>query len=293
MDEIFINKYKEDLMNKKLSKSTYEAYNRDLDKFYKYIKLNNKNLISVDTNFIKGYTQELAEENMAEASIVRNVISIRNLFKYLAKNDFITKNTVVEYEIPKFKKAIPQILSIEEVDRLLSSPNLNNIKGIRDKAMLETMYACGLKITELINLKIQDVNTYLKYIRCRGVNNKERIVPLGSIALNAIEAYNEKRQEINVNCLDYLFLNLKGKSMSRQGFWKLIKYYAEESKILKEVNSYTLRHSFAVHLIQNGADLKSVQELLGHVDMATTQIYLNLAKKNKIAEVYNKAHPRA
>lgn len=159
--------------------------------------------------------------------------------------------------------------------------------------MLELMYATGVKITELLNLNIYDINLKFNYIKCRGSKKRERIIPIGSYAINCLKNYLEVRPVINVYNLDYLFLNLKGTQMTRQGFWKIIKFYAKEASIDKEIDSYTLRHSFAVHLLQNGADIKSVQELLGHKDLAATQIYSSISKKSKIAEVYKNAHPRA
>ncbi|NFV70717.1 site-specific tyrosine recombinase XerD, partial [Clostridium botulinum] len=228
----------------------------------------------------------------ANSSIVRNIVSIRNFYKYLIQKNIVSEDPTLGYEIPKIERNIPKILSVEEVDKLLNSPNSSK-KGLRDKAMLELMYATGVKITELLNLDIYDINLKFNYIKCRGSKKRERIIPIGSYAVKCLKNYLEVRPIINAYNLDYLFLNLKGTQMTRQGFWKIIKFYAKEASIDKEIDSYTLRHSFAVHLLQNGADIKSVQELLGHKDLAATQIYSSISKKSKIAEVYKNAHPRA
>jgi integrase/recombinase XerD len=188
---------------------------------------------------------------------------------------------------------VPEILTVKEVDKLLSSPDLSTDKGIRDKAMLEVMYAAGMKVMELLNLTIYDIDLKLSYIRCSNSRSKERIVPIGSVAVKYLKNYLRIRPELNLYNLDTLFLNLKGVKMSRQGFWKIVKYYAGESKIDKNINAFTLRHSFAVHLLENGADIKSVQELLGHKDLSATQVYSSVLKRNKIAEIYKKSHPRA
>lgn len=284
--------YMKDLQRKNLSKNTLEAYRRDVEKFSEFVKSREEKILSVDTVTIMAFVQYLQREGRATSSIVRNIVSIRNFYKYLIKKNMVSEDPTLGYEIPKIERTIPKILSVEEVDKLLNSPDSSK-KGLRDKAMLELMYATGVKITELLNLNIYDINLKFNYIKCRGSKKRERIIPIGSYAVKCLKNYLEVRPAINVYNLDYLFLNLKGTQMTRQGFWKIIKFYAKEASIDKEINSYTLRHSFAVHLLQNGADIKSVQELLGHKDLAATQIYSSISKKSKIAEVYKNAHPRA
>jgi Site-specific recombinase XerD len=227
------------------------------------------------------------------SSIIRNIVSLRSFYKYLMLKGVVDENPVLYYDMPKVKHTIPKILTIDEVDKLLDSPDLSKDKGIRDKAMLETMYASGMKVMELLSLTIYDINLKLSYIKCRNSRNQERIIPIGSIAVKYLKKYLNVRNRLNTYNLDFLFLNLRGVQMSRQGFWKIVKYYAEKSDIDKNINAFTLRHSFAVHLLQNGADIRSVQELLGHKDLSATEIYESILKKNKIAEVYKKAHPRA
>ncbi|WP_251859507.1 site-specific tyrosine recombinase XerD [Clostridium sp. Marseille-Q2269] len=287
-----IENYINNLQKKNLSKNTLDAYKRDVDKFNKFVNKREEDILSIDIVTIMAFVQFLQKEGRATSSIVRNIVSIRNFYKYLIKKSIVSEDPTLGYEIPKIERTIPKILSVEEVDKLLDSPDSSK-KGLRDKAMLELMYATGVKITELLNLNIYDLNLKFNYIKCRGSKKRERIIPIGSYAVNCLKNYLEVRPAINIYNLDYLFLNLKGTQMTRQGFWKIIKFYAKEACIDKQIDSYTLRHSFAVHLLQNGADIKSVQELLGHKDLAATQIYSSISKKSKIAEVYKNAHPRA
>ncbi|KGK89035.1 MULTISPECIES: site-specific tyrosine recombinase XerD [unclassified Clostridium] len=292
MDE-FLLRYINYLKSKNMSKNTLDAYKRDIDRFLKFILLRNEDLNGVDDISIMAFVQELHKNKKANSSIVRNIIAIRNFYKFLKKQGIINEDPVINYEIPKIERNMPQILTLEEVNKLLNSPDLTTEKGVRDKAMLEVMYATGVKVTELLNITTFDVNLKLSYIKCRGSKNKERIIPIGSYAVDCINNYLKIRSLLNIYNLEYLFLNLQSTKMTRQGFWKIIKQYAKIAGINKEITSYTLRHSFAVHLLQNGADIKSVQELLGHKDMAATQIYSSISRKSKIAEVYKKAHPRA
>lgn len=286
-------KYIEDLERKHVSKNTLDAYVRDISRFNNFIKERKEEITEIEMVSVMAYVQYLQKEGRAVSSIVRNIVSLRNFYKYLMRKGIINENPIVNYEIPKIKHNIPKILTIEEVDKLLSAPNSSINKGIRDKAMLEVVYATGMKVTELLSLTIYDINLKLSYIKCKGSKEQERIIPIGSFAVKCLEEYLKIRPKINVYNLDLLFLNLKGVQMTRQGFWKIIKYYADEAHIDKDINAFTLRHSFAVHLLQNGADIKSVQELLGHKDLSATQIYSSISRKNKIAEVYKKSHPRA
>lgn len=291
--ESFLLSYAEQLEKKHMSKNTLDAYIRDINRFYNFIKKRKGNLEEVEVVSIMAYVQYLQKEGKAISSIVRNIVSLRNFYKYLMIRGVINDNPLLYYEIPKVKHNIPKVLTVEEVDKLLDSPDSTTYKGIRDKAMLEIMYAAGMKVMELLTLTIYDIDLKLSYIRCKNFKNKERLVPIGSIAVQYLKNYLNIRPKLNVNNLDILFLNLRGAAMSRQGFWKIVKYYAKEANIDKDINAFTLRHSFAVHLLQNGADIKSVQELLGHKDLSATQIYSSILKKNKIAEVYKKSHPRA
>lgn len=291
--ESFLLGYAEQLEKKHMSKNTLDAYIRDINRFYNFIKKREGNLKEVEVVSIMAYVQYLQKEGKAISSIVRNIVSLRNFYKYLMVKRVINENPLLYYEIPKVKHNIPKVLTVDEVDKLLDSPDSTTYKGIRDKAMLEIMYAAGMKVMELLTLTIYDIDLKFSYIRCKSLKNKERLVPIGSVAVQYLKNYLDIRPQLNIYNLDTLFLNLRGAAMSRQGFWKIVKYYAKESKIDKDINAFTLRHSFAVHLLQNGADIKSVQELLGHKDLSATQIYSAVLKKNKIAEVYKKSHPRA
>lgn len=286
---IYINS----LNNNNLSKNTIEAYTRDVRRFSEFIEDRNESIETVDYVTIMAYAEQLKKEGRANSSIARSIISIRNYYKYLIKKNFVEQDPTIYFSIPKVKRNIPLILTVEEINELLNQPENVTFKGCRDKAMLELMYATGIKVTELLNLTIYDVNLELLYIRCNGGKTNERIIPIGTHAVRYLSKYLKFRTEINLNNLSLLFFNTKGDKMSRQGFWKIIKDYAKKANIKKTINSYTVRHSFAVHLLQNGADMSSVQELLGHNSMSTTQIYSTISKKSKLAEVYKNAHPRA
>lgn len=292
MDNL-ISDYVTALKQRHLSDNTLDAYVRDLKNFTEFIAYRNENIIETDFVTIMAYVQFLKENKKSDSSIVRNIVSVRNFFKYLTMKGFVKDNPVYCYEAPKVKRKIPDILTIEEVDKLLSMPDVSGFKGIRDRSMLEMMYATGIKVSELLNIRIDDINLELAYIKCTGIKEKERIIPIGSVALECLKTYFKCRDEYNIKKVDFLYFNLKGQKMTRQGFWKIVKVYAEETQINRSINVNTLRHSFAVHLLQNGADIKTIQELLGHEDLATTQIYAGESKKSRISEIYKSAHPRA
>ena len=285
--------YMDSLKSSKLTANTVEAYVRDVKRFIEFTEDRNEGIENIDDVTIMAYAEYLRKEGCANSSIARNIISVRSYYKYLIKNDFAHHDPTIYFSIPKVKRNIPQILSVDEIDELLASPDQSTVKGRRDKAMLELMYATGIKVSELLSLTIYDINLELLYIRCNNGKKSERIIPIGYHAVTCLSDYLSVRAEMNISNLSLLFLNTKGDKMTRQGFWKIIKEYAKDTNIKKTINSYTLRHSFAVHLLQNGADIASVQELLGHNSMSTTQIYCNISKKSKIAEIYKNAHPRA
>ncbi|SHH35733.1 site-specific tyrosine recombinase [Clostridium grantii] len=288
----YINDFIKNGEKRNLSKNTLEAYKRDLVKYEDFLSTRKEDFISSDEVSVMAFVQHLRSLNKANSSIVRIIVTLRVFYKYLVNKNIVDQSPLFNFENPKSKRNMPRILSVEEVDKLLNMPDGSTLKGIRDKAMLEVMYATGMKTTELINLKISDVNLKLSYIRCK--NNKfERIIPIGSYASNCIEEYLKVRPEINFYKSEDLFFNLKGKKISRQGFWKIIKEYSAMLNIEKQIDSNILRHSFAVHLLQNGADIKSIQELLGHTTITSTQIYSSVSKKSKIMDVYKNAHPRA
>ncbi|OPJ63188.1 tyrosine-type recombinase/integrase [Clostridium oryzae] len=276
---------------KNLSMNTTDAYKRDIYKFEQFLELDNRDFFSADVTTVTKFIQHLSKMGKKDASIARNVICIRNFYKFLIKYGYIDKSDIVSYEIPKFKRKSPEILTIDEVNKLLAVPDTTTFKGIRDKAMLEMMYATGLKITELLSIEIDDINFDFNYVKVKESNNFERIIPIGSYCVEWLKKYIEMRKEINDN--KTLFLNVRGSSISRQGFWKILKHYAEQAHIDKDINLYTLRHSIAVHLIQNGADIQSLKELMGYKELSAIQIYMDIIKKNRLMEVYKNTHPRA
>lgn len=290
--KVYIDEFIKEGRKRKLSRNTLDSYRRDLVQYSRFLEDKEENILSTDTVTIMAYIQFLRNKKRANSSIIRIIVTLRVFYKFLLNKNLVNESPLFQFESPKSKRNIPHILSVDEVDNLLNMPDVDTLKGKRDKAMLELMYATGMKMTELINLKISDINLKLSYIRCK--NNKfERIIPLGSYAIRCLKDYLEVRNDLNKYNEEYLFFNLKGNRMSRQGFWKIIKEYAADLQSDKKIDSNVLRHSFAVHLIENGADIKSIQELLGHVAISSTQIYYSVAKKSKIMDVYKKAHPRA
>lgn len=278
---------------KKTSENTEMSYRRDLNKVLKYMKGQGITEVSeITVTHLHSYILYLEKNNFAAATISRNIASIKAFYHYLFKEGKVSEDISEVLKPPKIEKKIPEILSEEQVNRLLEQPGMGSPKEIRDKAMLELLYATGIRVTELISLKVTDVNLKLGFIVCRD-NNKERVVPFGRKAKNALLRYLEsaRRDMIENEEEDTLFVNYSGQPMSRQGFWKLIKYYAKKAGIEEDITPHTLRHSFAAHLVENGADLRSVQEMLGHSDISTTQIYATM-NHNHIREVYAKAHPR-
>lgn len=241
---------------------------------------------------LQGYLKELQKENLALSTISRNIASIRALYHYMIRTGKMQEDPSETLKSPKLEKKMPEILSVEEVDRLLKQPNLNTPKGIRDNAMMELMYATGMRVSELIHLQITDINLQMGYVICHD-SEKERIIPIGNVSRNAILQYMEHSRGFFVKNKkeSSLFTNCSGKSMSRQGFWKVLKGYAVDAGIHRDITPHTLRHSFAVHMLQNGADVKSVQEMLGHSDISSTQIYLGM-NVARMRDVYMKAHPR-
>ncbi|MEG0641065.1 MAG: site-specific tyrosine recombinase XerD [Clostridium sp.] len=276
----------------RLSDNTLESYARDIKKFLVYLADNNLDFKLVKKTNIIAYILYLQKAGRATSSISRNIASIRSFYKMLLKNNIVIKDPTLNLESPKSEKKIPQVLSVEEIEKLLALPNISESKGVRDRAMLEMLYATGIRVTELINLNIEDINLEIGFIKCNG--NKERIIPMGKVAIEILKTYiSEYRYKlVNTPTENALFLNFHGERMTRQGFWKIIKHYASLADINKDITPHTLRHSFAAHLIENGADLKSVQQMLGHSDISTTQVYAELIK-NRISDVYKKAHPRA
>ncbi len=288
-----IEKYIEYLTSvKKSSSNTVQSYRRDLVKMQKYFNSDGvDNVSDVSQTVVRSYVLYMESENMSSATVSRSIASIRSFFIYLVENGKITENPTDGIKPPKVEKKIPETLTIEEVNLLLDQPSGDSPKEIRDKAMLELLYATGLRVTELISLKVSDLNLSLSYIECHD-RTKSRIIPIENAAKFALSRYMTDVRPSMCADSEYLFTNVKGEEMSRQGFWKLIKSYAKKAGIDKDITPHMIRHSFASHMVSNGADLASLQEMLGHSDISTTQIYLK-GKSSKLKEVYDKAHPRA
>ena len=275
------------------SKNTEVSYERDLKKLEQYLTEEGiETGEQVTSTVLNSYVLYMERRNFAASSISRSIASIRAFFFFLCQKDGWKENPAEKLKAPKIEKKLPDILTVEEVDLLLRQPKGNTAKGIRDKAMLELLYATGIRVSELIGLKVNDINLKLGYLNCSS-GGRERVIPFGTTAKQAVENYMAKSraQLLGEGKSDFLFLNCSGKSMSRQGFWKVLKGYAASAGIHQDITPHTLRHSFAAHLVQNGADLKSVQEMMGHSDISTTQIYMNM-NIHKIRDVYMKAHPR-
>lgn len=291
--ELEIQKFIQYLEEEKhASMNTEVSYKRDLLKLEEYVKEQNISALTrVNTTNLNSYMLYLEKKGSAPSSISRNIASIKAFYSYLWKKGIIDKDPAENLKAPKLEKKFPDILTVEEVELLLKQPGGNNAKEIRDKAMLELLYATGIRVSELIGLKLSDVNFQLGYIRCM-IHEKERIIPFGGQAKKALENYvlQSRKQLLKGQDSDMLFVNCSGKPMSRQGFWKLVKLYGNKAGIEKEIMPHTLRHSFAAHLVENGADLRSVQEMLGHSDISTTQMYMSM--NTRLREVYNRSHPR-
>lgn len=278
---------------KKTSTNTELSYQRDLKKFVVFLETRKVDSFKkASKEDLAAYMDYMVTEDFKPATISRNVASIKALFHFLAYEGMIDEDISGVLKSPKIEKKAPEIMTMNEVNTLLEQPNGDTPKEIRDKAMLELLYATGIRVSELITLKSQDLNLQMNYIVCNH-GGKERIIPFGLKARNSLLNYIEHSREALVmnNKADELFVNCSGVPMSRQGFWKLIKYYSRKAGITTDITPHTLRHSFAAHLVENGADLKSVQEMLGHSDISTTQIYANM-NHNHLREVYQKAHPR-
>ncbi len=287
-----INKFIEYLIiDKKYSENTVKSYNNDLKKYELFFK--NANITNIRENHIKKYLKHLKENNNDNRTINHNISTLRSFYKFLLIEKIIKENPMEYIEMPKTKKSLPKTLSIEEIDKLLNF-KLTDAFSYRNKAMLELMYSSGLRVSELINVKIHDIDTSNCIIRIMGKGKKERIVPLGDYAIKYIELYIKEYREklIKRELNEYLFINNHGKKMTRQGFFKILKQLAKEQNIKTEFSPHTLRHSFATHLLNGGADLRSIQEMLGHESISTTQIYTHVSKE-QLKENYNNFHPHA
>ena len=278
---------------KKLSNNTLQSYKRDLKQFEAFINENKKNYNKLKQEDIREYIKYLHENGKKASTISRGIASIRSFYQYELKNRKVKTDPTEGIKSPKIEKRLPSVLTSKEIELLLEKPKGVDIKGIRDKAMLEFAYATGMRVTEIISLNVEDVNLEEGFVLCRNAG-KQRTIPLGAMSLKALKAYIEEARDflIKDENENALFVNINGKRLTRQGFWKIIKYYKEQAHITKDITPHVLRHSFATHLLQNGADLKAIQSMLGHSDISSTQIYMQFQNEG-IKNVYKKAHPRA
>lgn len=285
------------IVEKGLSQNTIKAYERDLVNYLAYIQ----NMLKIDSfdditrMHIIQFLGQLKGEGKSSRTLARHIASIRSFHQFLLREKVAGHDPTIHIETPQQEKNLPKVLSVSDVQSLLEAPDRSTLFGVRDKAMLELLYGTGTRISELLDLNLDDIHLTIGFVRCRGKGNKERIIPIGAEATKAIELYLKDvrpRLQKDKNRTDALFLNHHGKRLTRQGFWKNLKKLAAKANIEKKLTPHTLRHSFATHLLENGADLRAVQEMLGHADISTTQIYTHVSK-SRLKDVYKQYHPRA
>ncbi len=293
---LFLKEYLNILkLEKNLSENTVSSYSSDISSLIKFLEpydISDPSQISY--NQIASFFRSLKNLGLSSSSSSRYYSSIKGFFKYLFANNYIKENPVEKLAAPKLSKRLPEVLSIPEVDKILSKPDTGDKLGLRDKALLELLYACGTRVSEMINLQLSDLFFQEEIIRVFGKGSKERLVPIGSSAIRWVNTYLKNSRtllEKKMKSGNYLFLNNRGTKLSRMGAWKIIDRYAREAKIMKAVHPHTFRHSFATHLLEGGADLRAVQEMLGHADISTTQIYTHIDREY-IKQVHRDCHPR-
>jgi len=282
------------LVERGLARNTKDAYERDLLKYTRYLITHRMGQIKkVDRRHITNYLLSLKEKGISPNSISRNLAAVKMFHRYLLRERILEHDITSVIDTPRVWKRIPGYLSMKEVDDLLGAPRSDKRLERRDKAILEMFYATGMRVSEIANVKIGDMNLNMGYIRCFGKGSKERVIPLGRRAIEAIERYRDRDRKklLSKNDTDTLFISRLGKKMTRLSFWKIIKKYQKRAGIRKDISPHTLRHSFATHLLECGADLRSVQEMLGHTDISTTQIYTAISK-DRLKKVHAKFHPR-
>ena len=286
----FLEFIKED---KKLSNNTLQSYRRDIVQLEEYMNENKLNYQRVTEEDMRRYFSYLQQTGKKSSTISRNVASIRSFYQFLMRNKKIKKDPTEKIQSPKVEKKAPSVLTSSEIELLLEQPKNIDLKGIRDKAMLEFAYATGMRVSEIISLNIEDVNLKDGLVNCK-TSARQRKIPLGSLSLRALADYIENSRPILIkdDSITALFVNTNGKRLTRQGFWKIVRYYKEQAHITKDITPHVLRHSFATHLLQNGADLKSIQTMLGHSDISSTQVYMQFQDES-IKSIYKNAHPRA
>jgi len=278
-----------------LAKNTLESYSRDLKSFQKFLSESEiHDVREINRSALLTYMAKQQQKGKANSSIGRSMAALKSFFRFLLQENQIEIDPTADFESPKTEKRLPKVLMPTDIEKLLCQPKLSTPMGKRDKAMLEMLYATGIRVTELVSLNLNDLFLENGFIRCFGKGSKERIIPIGSAAVKYTQEYLSKGRSrlLGSKANQALFLNFHGNRLTRQGFWKIIKKHAKDANIKREITPHTLRHSFATHLLENGADLRSVQEMLGHADISTTQIYTHITR-NRLKDVYGKTHPRA
>ena len=282
------------LVEKGLAAKTIESYSRDMVRFLTYLKEQGHNAVAeIDAGVILQYLIQLRDEGLAKRSRARHLVTLRGFFKFLVQENIISQNPTRLVELPHQVQKLPDVLSQNEVERLLGAPDRTVPSGVRDAAMLELLYAAGLRVSELTGLKLQDVNLEACFTRVFGKGSRERVIPFGRYARESMDLYiqHARPRLLKTYTSPFLFVARAGNPMSRQGFWKLLKRYGLKAGITKNITPHTLRHSFASHLLEGGADLRTVQVMLGHVDISTTQIYTHVARSH-LKAMHEKFHPR-
>ena len=279
--------------DKKVSNNTLQSYERDLKQYERYLSEQGKEYKEETNEGIKEYITYMQEIGKKSSTISRGLASIRSFYQYGVKNKDVENDPTEGISSPKIEKRVPSVLTSSEVALLLDQPKNVDLKGTRDKAMLEFAYATGMRVTEIISLNVEDVHLEEGYVTCKNVG-KQRNIPLGSISIKALKEYIDEARPIMIKDENEtaLFVNVNGKRLTRQGFWKIVKFYKEQAHITKDITPHVLRHSFATHLLQNGADLKAIQTMLGHSDISSTQVYMQF-QDSGLKNIYKKAHPRA
>jgi integrase/recombinase XerD len=280
------------LVERGLSSNTINAYRRDLQNFAKFFENNSElSLLEVKHEDIAKYLANLGDRQLASSTLDRKMDSMRTFYRFLVVERYINDNPTLMIEPLRSWSKLPTVLSIAEMESLINQPDISKPLGLRDKALLEIMYACGLRVSELVNLRITDLNPEIGYLRCLGKGNKERVVPVGSMALEAVKNYLNSGRPILNPKEDWLFINYKGEKLTRDGVRYIIQEIAESVGIQKKITPHTLRHCFATHLLERGADLRSLQEMLGHASISTTQIYTHV-NSERLRQIHSKFHPR-
>ncbi|MEW5807487.1 MAG: site-specific tyrosine recombinase XerD [Acidobacteriota bacterium] len=291
----FVRIYADFLVSEKgLSHNTVSSYVSDIAKAAEELKKSRRSLGDASREDLLKIMRRMKESGLSSRSIARWLVSLRQFYKFLISEQIIKDNPTVNIENPKTWKHLPEFLNYEEIEKLLNAPAMTNPSELRDKAMLETLYATGLRASEIISLELKDVKIDAGFLTCMGKGSKERIVPIGDTCTAILRIYlsQGRRHFLNKRASPFLFLNSRGGKMTRQGFWKIIKKYARQAGITKPLSPHTVRHSFATHLLAHGADLRSVQMMLGHSDISTTQIYTHISRE-RLKKIFRDFHPRA